>query len=73
MLKEKIARYKAERDHKIHLEQNANAVAKQNAKTNSIMGKLKENALPIIGGIALVSAFVYVQKSTPKRKRKVVV
>ncbi len=72
VLREKIARYKAERDHKIKIEQNASLVEKQNAKTQSFVGKLKENALPILGGIALVSAFVYVQRSSPKKRRKVV-
>lgn len=72
VLREKIAKYKAERDHKARIKASQNAKAKENAKKKSMVGKLKENALPILGGLALVGAFVYVQTSTPKRKNKVV-
>ena len=72
VLREKIARYKAERDNKVVATSTDNPISLQNAKTKSIIGKLKENALPIAGGLALVGALVYVQMSKPKRKRKVV-
>lgn len=72
VLREKIARYKAERDHTIQTDQNASAVDKHNAKTKSLVGKLKENALPIAGGIALISAVLYSRKNKPKGKRKAV-
>lgn len=72
VLREKITRYKAERDNRVITTPNQNSISVQNSKNKSIIGKLKENALPIAGGLALIGAFVYVQKSTPKRKRKVV-
>ena len=70
VLREKIAKYKAERDHKVVVSENTNPTLVNNAKTQSIVGKLKENALPILGGIALVSAIVYAQKSRPNKTRK---
>ncbi len=72
VLREKIARYKAERDNKVVTTPNQHPIKTQNARTKSIVGKLKENAIPIVGGLALVSAVVYVHRSSPKRKRKAV-
>ncbi len=72
VLRQKIAKYKAERDNKVVTTPNQNPIKAQNAKTKSMVGKLKENALPIVGGLALVGAFVYIQTSKPKTKKKVV-
>ncbi|WP_299833759.1 hypothetical protein [uncultured Tenacibaculum sp.] len=72
VLREKIAKYKAERDNKVIATHNNNPISEQNAKTKSIVGKLKENAFPIAGGLAFIGALIYVKTSKPKRKSKVV-
>ncbi|CAA0177273.1 conserved hypothetical protein [Tenacibaculum maritimum] len=67
VVKQKIARYKAERDHKAQqAAANATAAQASKARKNDLVGKLKENAPLIIGGIALLTAVVYVKKSQSK-------
>ena len=64
----KIEAYKAERDN----ERNnlaLNESEKKSATKSDILGKLKENALPIIGGLALVSAGFYLIRKNKKKKR----
>lgn len=68
----KIEDYKAKRD---NIPKNVpvnNPIAVHNAKTQSIYGKLKENAPIIIGGIAIVSAIVYVTNKQKKGTSKAV-
>lgn len=62
-VKKKIADYKAERDNKAKKVVNPTPVAVHNAKTKSVVGKLKENAPLIIGGLAVLSAVVYMNKN----------
>lgn len=64
MVKKKIAVYKAQRDNKA--KEQAQSVAEKNkAGKQDVVGKLKENSTLIIGGIALVTALIYLNK---KRK-----
>ena len=64
MVKKKIALYKAQRDNKA--KEQAQSVAEKNtAGKQDLVGKLKENSTLIIGGLALVTAFIYMNK---KRK-----
>lgn len=70
--RKKIKEYKAKRDNAPKPVPTNNAVAVHNAKTQSIYGKLKENAPLIIGGLAVVSAIVYVKSQQKKRMVKAV-
>ncbi len=69
-VKTKITEFKAARDNE-RKENAKNEVDKKTATKSDILGKLKENALPIAGGLAVVTAgFLYMRNKKKKRKKK---
>ncbi|MEY8860174.1 hypothetical protein, partial [Tenacibaculum singaporense] len=67
-VKQKIAKYKAERDHEKAQAANATPAEVSNANKKRIAGIAKENAPLILGGIALLGAVVYLNKKSPTHK-----
>ena len=67
-VKQKIAKYKAERDHEKAQAANATPAEVSNANKKRIAGIAKENAPLILGGLALLGAVVYLNKKSPTHK-----
>ncbi|MFL0077012.1 LPXTG cell wall anchor domain-containing protein [Tenacibaculum maritimum] len=68
-VQDKIELYKAERENE-RKEVANNETDKNSATKSDIVGKLKENALPIIGGLALLTAGVLYMRKKKKRTVK---